>query len=366
MRPERKSPFTGFRVCRSTEKWGKRLPKKYGPDWFKPYTQVPKGLEGRSGLPSLLVDAQGKKLTSVEGWGKKRAQIKAKWLRRLGVPPKPERSPQVNIVKTFDGGCYTGKIAYLQWEPDLFVKIVLMIPKRPVRKPTPAVIVHWYDVDAAVGRNLGGYLQQDLTKLKAYGRMMAQQGYMAVAVGWWDLADESYEESLATVKLRFPGCTGFGKTVWDTARVVDYLYTLPEVDKKNIGCIGHCMAGITTIFSAAFEERISVAVACGSNCSFFQSNYLDYWYLGEEAMATIDKATDQQELFAIIAPRPFLISLGKGNYIEPCYPYINTAREVYGLYGKPEYLGYFCDTKERPPSAAMVQRMQDWLIRFLE
>ena len=366
LRPKRKSPFTGFRVCRSTAKWGKLAPKQYGPDWFKPYTQAPKGLEDCEKLPSLLLDSKGKTLATIEDWEKKRASLKEKWLRRLGVPPSPNQPPEKNVVCTFDGGCYTGKILYLQWEQDLFIKIVLMMPKRPASKPTPAVIVNWYDVDAAVGKNLGGYLQQDLAELKAFGRMIVQQGYIAVAVGWWGLSDESYEESTAKVKLKFPNCTGLGKTIWDTARVVDYLYTLPEVDKNRIGCIGHCMAGITTIYSMAFEERIAVAVACGSNCSVFHSNYYDYWYLGEELLGTIDKATDQQELFAITAPRPFLLALGKGNYIDACWPYINASKEVYRLYEKPENLGYFYDKNNPPPSREMVHRMCDWLTRFLD
>lgn len=365
LRPERRSRFTGFRICRGGETWGKRPSPTYGPDWFEPYGRVPEKFTGRGGLPSLLVGKDGKPIASVDQWEGRRAALKATWLQRLGVPPKPDEPPEVKVAGEFEGGCYSAKVIYLQWDPELFVKFVIMRPKRPLREPTPAVLVHGYDVDEAVGKNVGGHHQRDPGRMKAYGRMMTQQGVIAVAVAWWTLKDEGYVESMANLKLRWPECTGLGKTVWDTARVVDYLYTLPEVDKRNIGCTGHCMAGITTIYSAAFEERITTAVASGSNCSVFQSNYDDYWYLGKEALATIDKESDQQELLALIAPRPFLLTLGKGNYIDPCFAYVNTAREVYRLYGKPHYLGYFHDRRERPPSTAMVHRMRDWLVRFL-
>ena len=365
LRADRGSKFTGFRVCRSVKRTDGKDHATYSPNWFEPYNRVPKALEGRGELPSLLVDAEGKAITTAAGWEKKRAQLKEKWTKRLGIPPKPPNPPEVNVAKTFDEEIYTGKLIYLEWDRDLWIKIVLMVPKKPSRTPTPAVVVHWYDVDAAVGKNLGGHLQQDPAKLKAFGLLMVQQGYVAVAVKWWDLIDESYEESMANLKLRFPECSGFGKTVWDTRRVVDYLHTLPEVDHKNIGVIGHCMAGITTIYSAAFDERITAAVACGSNCSVFDSNYYDYWYWGDELLATITKATDQQELFAIMAPRPFLLALGKGNYIDQCHPYVNTAREVYRLYGKPEHLGYVYDRQDGVPSPATVPLMQAWLMRFL-
>ena len=92
------------------------------------------------------------------------------------------------------------------------------------------------------------------------------------------------------------------------------------------------------------DERITTAASCGSAISVRYSNYRDYWYLGDDGlheMYAIDISSDLHELLAIIAPRPFLLSLGKGNYLDQSWPYVNTAKEVYALYGKENYLGYF-------------------------
>ena len=367
LRPDRKSRFTGFRVCRGAKRTNEKEARVYDPNWFQTYNIIPENFEGRGELPSLLTDANGKDITTIEQWEKKRDRLKEKWLKRLAIPPKPDNAPTVKVVKTIEEEIYTGKIIYLQWDADLLIKIMLMLPRKPIREPTPAVLVHFYDIDASAGKNLGGHLVQDMSKLKAYAYLMAQHGYIGVAIKYWALIDEGLEESTANLKLRYPDCLGLGKTVWDTQRVVDYLYTLPYVDHQNIGLIGHCLGGIETIYCAAFEERITAAVACGSNCliSNLDTNYWDYWYLGEDVVQTIDKSTDQQELVAITAPRPFLMALGKGNTIDVCFPFINTIREVYCLYGKSENLGYIYDRNEPPPSARNVFLMRDWLMRFL-
>lgn len=367
LRPDYKSRFTGFRVCRSTKRAERKEAKVYDPNWFQPYNIIPEGFEGRGELPSLLTDADGSAITTIEQWEKKRAQLKQKWLKRLGIPPKPEHEPTVEVVETIDEEIYTGKIIYLQWDTDLRIKIFLMVPKKPVRTPAPAVLVPYYDVDASAGKNLGGYHLRDLSELKGFGYLMVQHGFIAVPMKFWLLTDESYEESMANLKLRYPDCLGLGRAVWNAQQVVDYLHTLSYVDHENIGMIGHCAGGIMTMYCAAFEERIKAAAASGPNCliSRHDTNYWDYWYLGEETYKIIDKSEDQQELVAIMAPRPFLLALGKGNTIDACFPFANIVREVYCLYGEPQNIGYIYDREGRGPSPKTTPLMRDWLIHFL-
>ena len=68
---------------------------------------------------------------------------------------------------------------------------------------------------------------------------------------------------------------------------------------------------------------------------------------------------------ALTAPRPFLLALGKGNFIDPCFPFVEAAREVYELYGSRENLGYVYDYDEKPPSTRNVGLMRDWLVHQL-
>ena len=48
-------------------------------------------------------------------------------------------------------------------------------------------------------------------------------------------------------------------------RAVDYLYTLPEVDKRQIGLAGHSRNGKQALLAAAFDERIGAVVPSSGN-----------------------------------------------------------------------------------------------------
>jgi hypothetical protein len=52
---------------------------------------------------------------------------------------------------------------------------------------------------------------------------------------------------------------------WAGSRAVDYLYTLPEVDKQKIGLTGHSRNGKQAVVAAAFDERIGAVVLSSGN-----------------------------------------------------------------------------------------------------
>src|SRR5262249_25669398 len=66
-------------------------------------------------------------------------------------------------------------------------------------------------------------------------------------------------------------------TVWDLWRVVDYLQTLAEIDRRKIGMMGISMGGIETWLAASVDERIAVAVPAISVQSFRWSLDNDRW-----------------------------------------------------------------------------------------
>lgn len=52
---------------------------------------------------------------------------------------------------------------------------------------------------------------------------------------------------------------------WSASRTVDYLYTMPEVDKAKIGITGHSRNGKQALLAAAFDERITAAIPTSGN-----------------------------------------------------------------------------------------------------
>jgi len=365
MRPEYRSRFTGFRLCRKTgRETAEKRPSNAG--WFEPYNRVPAGFENNTGsLPPLLRDSKGRPVATAEQWLEHRKQIEAKWAKLLGEMPKLPAGVNVKPVKTFQEERYTGKLMYLQVEPDWWEKIFLMIPPKPLARPTPVVIVPYYDVDTPAAKNMGGrsYMPHGV---RSFAYLMAQQGYIAVAIRWYgESYGENYAEAVANLKIRHPGLSGIGKWVWDAQRLVDYLYTLPEVDRKNIGIIGHSLGAKMSLYAAAFEPRITAVVASEPGIGLTFSNYEDYWY-HDQTIRGIEKHTDHNELLGLIAPRPFMLIGGESADNDKSWYYINSAREVYSLFNKQENIGYFNHRTGHTPTPESVRLAVEWLKHFLD
>jgi dienelactone hydrolase len=360
MEPEYKSRFTGFRVCRRAPGGAVGSPAHQDSRWFEPYNRPAAGYETSLGnLSSLTAGA-----SSVGEWQTRRAALAAKWLKLLGAPEIKPRSPATRLIETVSDQNYTGKLMYLEVEPDWWEKIFVMRPRAEMARPIPAVIVPFYDVDTPAGRNLCGRTFASMG-VDSFAYMAVQQGYIAVAIRWFgESYGEGYSEAVANLKLRHPRCSGLGKWLWDAQRLLDYLATLPEVDAGRIGIIGHSLGAKMALYAAAFEPRISVAVANEGGIGLSFSNYEDYWYFGD-SIQKVEKSTDQHELLGLIAPRPFLLIGGDQYDTAESWHYINAARQVYELYGKPLHIGYFNHHQGHTPSPESDWRAMEWLRHFL-
>jgi len=355
MPAEHRSRFTGFRVVRTVS-----LPVKPKLD-FTVFQQPPAGYESATGQLTPLVDSGD----TAQSWPKKRAALLARWNKIIGTPNAKPAMPQVRLVETFQEINHTNQVMYLKTEADSWEKILVMTPLQPVAERLPVIIVPYYDVDVPAGRNLGGRSFMP-GYVRAYGYLAAQRGFMAIAIRWFgESYGERYDEAVANLKVRHPQWTGLGKWVWDSQRLLDYIETLPNVDKSRIGIIGHSLGAKMALYAAAFDQRIGATVFSEGGIGFSMSNYDDYWYLGE-TMRSLPPGADQHELLALIAPRPFLL-IGGDEYDGPrSWHYVNAARHVYQLFGKPEQIGYFNHHSGHSPTPDAIGHAMRWLEHFVK
>jgi pimeloyl-ACP methyl ester carboxylesterase len=108
----------------------------------------------------------------------------------------------------------------------------------------------------------------------------------------------------------------------------------PEVDAKRIGIVGHSYGGKWAMFGAALWDKFAAVAVSDPGIVFDETkpnvNYWEPWYLGFDSdhprpkagiptednprtgayKKMIESGRDLQELHALIAPRPFLVSGG--------------------------------------------------------
>ncbi len=140
------------------------------------------------------------------------------------------------------------------------------------------------------------------------------------------------------------GMTTLGLSVWDLMRLVDYLETLPLVDKDKICCMGMSGGGQQTLWLAALDERIAAAAVSG------------YFYGMKEALVMLPqncscnfvpniwKTADMGDIGALIAPRPFLVESGEkdplsgATLLQNVFPQVEKTKKAYSLFGAEDNL----------------------------
>jgi pimeloyl-ACP methyl ester carboxylesterase len=365
MEPDRRSRFTGFRVCRTASTFAPLPVSEPQASWFKPYNERPPELEHTEATLSPLLQSGNTRITSSTQWQARAAELRAKWHGLLGTCPAELQSPAFRPIRVFHEPEYTGTLGALQVEADSTEDVFVMVPNRPADKPRPVVIVPFYDVDASAGKDMGGR-RYSPPGVRSLALLAVQQGWIAIAVRWFgESYGESYSEAVANLELRHPGCTGLGKWVSDAHEVINYLDNRPDVDSTRIAVIGHSLGGKMALYAAAFDERIGVAIASEPGIGFNQSNYDDYWYFGKQILKA-PPGTNQHELLALIAPRPFLLIGGDQFDGKNSWRYIDAARQVYALYGADQRIGYLNHHQGHSPTPDAAWRAIEWIRHFIQ
>ena len=102
----------------------------------------------------------------------------------------------------------------------------------------------------------------------------------------------------------YPECdfSCMGRWAWAGMRAIDYLQTLPEVDKHKIAIAGHSRNGKQALLAAAFDDRIAAVIASSGN-----TGECDPWRYSTEMFVNESLEQITGVLSALVSPAsPFL------------------------------------------------------------
>ena len=134
------------------------------------------------------------------------------------------------------------------------------------------------------------------------------------------------------------GRTPIGERVWDMSRLIDWAIANLPVDAERIAITGNSGGGTVSLFAAACETRIAVAVPSCYFCTFEGSigtiHHCDCNYV-----PGLMRLGEMYDVAGLIAPRPFCAIAGRDDGIFPI-AHVELAYErlkaIYAVAGAPE------------------------------
>src|SRR5580658_10457883 len=258
-------------------------------------------------------------------WEAHKAQLRRQILVAAGLYPLPEKTPlHPEISGRIERSDYSIEKVALETMPGYYLGGNLYRPLHPKGK-APAVLTphgHW-----TYGRleNSDGYSGP------ALGINLARQGYVAFAydmVGYNDTFQTVHRFSSPVYQLW--SFTPLGLQLWNSMRALDFVESLPEVDRGRIAVTGASGGATQTLLLAAVDERVRAAAPVNMVSFIMQGGCVC------ENAPGLRIGTSNVEIAAMMAPRPMLLVSATGDWTRNVpheeYPAI---RSIYELYQQP-------------------------------
>ena len=288
-------------------------------------------------LSDLLVDARGKAVSSRPEWLKQRAQLRKQWQGVLGEFPRKKVALKAEVLSTERLPEFTRQFIRYQVEKGLFTDGYLLTPRAGQGK-LPAVVV-FHPTTPLQAKGVAG-LAPEYPEEKWQGVQLVQRGYVVWCPrNYIETPGTNWAGNAARVLARHPNWTGMTRMVWDAIRAADFVESLPNVDRKRIGCLGHSLGGKEVLYAMAFDERYRAGVSSEGGIGLRFSNWAAPWYLGAKINQPGFQLENHQVL-ALVAPRAFLLLAGDSADGDRSWPFIQAVTPIYELLGAPDNIGW--------------------------
>lgn len=310
-------------------------------------------------LAPVLVDSDGRAITTLDSWRRRRAALEHAWRDVLG-PLEVERGrpPRVDVIEEDRVGDVVRQRVRYFVEPEIATEAYVLKPRQP-RARCPGAIVFHTTTPESIRQPAG---LADVPE-KHFGLALARRGFITFCPRnflWPDNTRMAAEDETRRFRQRHPRARGMAKMLFDGQVALDILAARSDVDPSRLGCIGHSLGAKEALYLAAFDQRITAVVSSEGGIGTTMSNWDAPWYLGD-IVRQPDFAREHHELLALAAPRPFLLVGGESADGAASWPWLAAALAVYRLYGVPARLGLLNHNGGHRVPADVEPRLLEWL-----
>jgi dienelactone hydrolase len=232
-------------------------------------------------------------------------------------PPIIDR-PAITILESTDREGVSQRRVSIELAPGQSSQGYVLVPEG--EGPFPAVFVPFYDPETSIGLSDKPF--------RDFAWQLSKRGFVALAIG------SPGGDARKPVLCDGAECQPLSYLAYIAANAWQALASLPEVDAKRIGIVGHSYGGKWAMFGSCLWDKYACGVWSDPGVVFDESrvriNYQEPWYLGLDPMVTrkpglvreesprtgaykqlIETGHNLHELHALMAPRPFLVSGGE-------------------------------------------------------
>jgi cephalosporin-C deacetylase-like acetyl esterase len=226
-------------------------------------------------VPKPLVVRKGQELVN------HRRRWQDRLLDIVGLKPLPARVPlDVHASAALDHPwCTVQRIHYQLW-PNVYSSGLLYMPKNFRERPAPAMLCphgHW---------NVGNAHPDVQKRCLVFARL----GYVVFS------STQNHFEDL------YAGVSHQTLMVWNNMRALDFLESLPGVDRTRIGVAGESGGGLQTEMLTALDARVRAATIVGLTCDFREIMFPDACHCVCNHFPGVMRFTDHPEISTLGLP----------------------------------------------------------------
>ncbi len=191
-------------------------------------------------------------------------------------------------IQSENYGRYTLKEMEINSTPDRRIRILIAFPSNRKKLHPAVVCIHGH----------GGKIRSVYDKksiYKGFASELASRGYVTIA------------PVVSQHVVYENGRTLMGERIWDVMRCVDFLVSLPDVDKSRIGCAGLSLGGEMAMWLGAMDTRINATLSSGflTAMNQMEKNHCICW-----KFPGLRELADWADVYSLIAPRALLCQNG--------------------------------------------------------
>ena len=294
--------------------------------------------------------------------------------------PWPEACPlKREDVKTdeLDDGIKRVHVTYEVEPGERILAYLLLPPKASADKPAPGICI-WHQHNGAW--HLGASEPAGLAGMPMHhtGVALAKEGYVVLcpdALGFGERS-KGYKqkdgglERFLFLKYVVDGKCLAWKHILDMRRAVDFLSSLPEVNKDRLGCYGHSMGSTHTWLVGPWEPRLSALVGncCLPTYEAIHNHQLLHCF--PNFIPGLHQFGDTYDSAALIAPRALHLNLGEtdgGSPIEEARKGIAAIERAYqSMHAEDKFTAFIEEKTGHVLSDAMWEKVKAFFAKHLQ